>query len=166
VLKDAGRTCYHRIIAAANVLVGFAFAILQLRDLVRTRQTDLVLRSHSMFGSREFQEAWVETMRMEFSDYQDYLKKYGATSEKPSFAAVNMVASFFEDMGILLHRKLVDIALIDDLFSSDIIITWRKLYPIVQGWRKQFNRPQISEWFEYLHNEIQKREQKLNRVRQ
>jgi len=149
------------IIAAVGVIIGVAFAILQLRDLVKTRKTDLVIRLYSTYGSREFQEAWVETLRLEFKDYHDYLKKYGATSEKPVYTSVNMVAAFFEGIGILLQRKLIDIALVDDLSSSDIILTWHKMKPLVEGWRKHFNRPQISEWFEYLYNEMQKREQAL-----
>jgi len=149
------------IVAATGVMIGVIFATLQLRNLVKTRQTDLVVRLYSTFGSREFQEAWVETLRMEFKDYNDYLKKYGATSEKPIYTSVNMVAAFFEGMGILLRRKLIDISLVDDLQSSDIILTWHKMKPIVEGWRKHFNRPQISEWFEYLYNEMRKREQQL-----
>jgi hypothetical protein len=149
------------IVAAIGVIVGVVFATLQLRALVKTRQTDLVMRLYSAYGSRRFQEAWVETLRLEFKDYTDYLKKYGATSEKPAYVSVNMVAAFFEGIGILLHRKLIDIALVDDLFSSDIIITWHKMKPLAEGWRKQFNRPQISEWFEYLCDEMKKREQTL-----
>jgi len=154
-------TSVSAIVATAGVIIGVFFAVLQLRALVKTRRTDLVLRLYSTFGSREFQEAWVETLRMEFKDYRDYLKKYGATSEHPAYTSVNMVASFFEGMGILLRRNLIDIALIDDLHSTDIILTWHKMKPIVEGWRKQFNRPQMSEWFEYLYNEMVKREQKL-----
>jgi hypothetical protein len=152
------------IIAVAGVVVGFLIAILQLRDLIRTRQTDLVMRLYETFDSREFQEAWVETLRMEFTDYKDYLRKYGATSDKPSYVSVNMVGGFFEGLGILLKRKLIDIALVDDLFSSDIILGWHKMKPIVEGWRKQFNRPQMSEWFEYLHDEMQKREEQLEQA--
>jgi len=152
------------LVAAASVVVGVVLAVLQLRDLVKTRQTDLVMRLYSTFGSREFQEAWVETLRLEFKDYHDYLNKYGATSGKPAYTSVNMIASFFEGMGILLHRKLVDIALVDDLSSTDIILTWHKMKPIVDGWRKHFNRPQMSEWFEYLYNEMQKREQQLAKI--
>jgi len=151
-------------VAALGVIVGVVFAMLQLRDLVKTRQTDLVMRLYSTFGSREFQEAWVETLRMEFKDYHEYLKKYGAASEKPTYTSVNMVASFFEGMGILLRRKLIDITLVDDLQSTDIILTWHKMKPIVEGWRKHFNRPQMSEWFEYLYNEMQKREQQLAKI--
>ncbi len=149
------------IVAAIGVIIGVVFAVLQLRDLVKTRKTDLVMRLYSAYGSREFQEAWVETLRLEFKDYHDYQKRYSATSEKPVYTSVNMVAAFFEGIGILLRRKLIDIALVDDLFSSDIVLTWHKMKPLVEGWRKHFNRPQISEWFEYLANEMQKREQSL-----
>jgi hypothetical protein len=150
------------VVAAASVLIGMIFAIMQLRDFVKTRQTDLVMRLYSTYGSREFQEAWVETLRLEFKDYNDYLKKYGAASPEPVYTSVNMVASFFEGLGILLRRKFVNIDLIDDLFSSDIILTWHKMKLIIEGWRKHFNRPQMSEWFEYLYNEMKKREDKTH----
>ena len=71
------------IAAAVGVIIGVVFATLQLRDVVKTRQTDLVMRLDSTFGTKEFQEAWVETLRMEFNDYKDYLKKYGTLLENP-----------------------------------------------------------------------------------
>lgn len=46
------------ILAAIGVLVGVIFAVLELRNLVKTRQTDLVVRLYSTFGSKELQEAW------------------------------------------------------------------------------------------------------------
>lgn len=149
------------IVAAGGILVGVIYYILDIRYQAKTRQTDLVMRLYSTFDSREFQEAWVETLQMEFKDYKEYLEKYGAASGKPTYVSVNMVAGFFEGLGILLRRSLIDIALVDDLFSSDIVVTWHKMKPLAEGWRKQFNRPQMSEWFEYLHDEMNKREQEL-----
>jgi hypothetical protein len=43
------------IVAGVGVLVGVAFTYLEVRNLVRTRQTDLVLRLYSAFGSEELQ---------------------------------------------------------------------------------------------------------------
>ena len=156
-----GITEISAILAAAGVLVGVVYYILTLRHQNRMRQTDLVMRLYSTFGSRDFQEAWVETLQMEFKDYKDYLEKYGAASKKPAFVSVNIVGDFFEGLGIMLRRNLIDIALVDDLFSTDIVVTWHKMKPLAEGWRKHFNRPQMSEWFEYLYNEMKKREQKL-----
>jgi len=70
-------------------------------------------------------------------------------------------AVLFEGTGFLLRRKLIDIGLVDDLFSGDVKMAWEKLKPIAEYYRKQFNYPALMEWFEYLYNEMQKREQTL-----
>ena len=86
-------------------------------------------------------------------------------AEKFGLSEVNEIGWFFEGVGVLLHRKLIDITVVDDLFSSPIKISWEKMRDIAEGERKQFGRPQIWEWWEYLYNEMQKREQKLQLAR-
>jgi hypothetical protein len=71
------------------------------------------------------------------------------------------VGLFFEGVGILLSRKLIDLGLVDDLHSYVIKTTWEKIKQVVEGVRKSNNAPQIYEWFEYLYNEMKKREEKL-----
>ncbi|MDH5375450.1 MAG: hypothetical protein OEW95_06510 [Candidatus Bathyarchaeota archaeon] len=138
------------ILAAVGVIVGVVFTVLQLRDLVKTRQTDLVTRLYSTFGSKEFSEVFIKVLNLEYKDYKDDPTKYPI-----------QVTAFFEGIGILLKRKLIDIDIVDDLFSSPIKLSWETLTPIVEDYRKRFNRPQVCEWFEYLYNEMQKREQTL-----
>jgi len=79
---------------------------------------------------------------------------------------VSTVCAFYEGIGVLLHRKLVDIGLIDDLFSTPIIQVWEKIGPLVKQGRERWKRPQIWEWFEYLYNEMKKREQRLQQTQQ
>jgi hypothetical protein len=45
------------IVAAAGVLVGVVYYILEIRQQTKIRQTDLIMRMYSSYGSREFQEA-------------------------------------------------------------------------------------------------------------
>jgi len=142
------------IVAAAGVLIGVVLTVLEIRNLVDTRQTDLVIRLYTTFGSNELQDAWEKTQTREYVDFDSYRKEYGLRE-------VNEVGWFFEGVGVLLHKKHVDIALVDDLFSSPVKRAWEKLKPIAEGERKQTNRAQIWEWFEYLYNEMQKREQQL-----
>ncbi len=59
------------VVAAAGVLVGVAYYILTIRHQGRVRQTDLLLRMYSTFGSEGFQTALTRTVNMEFRDYQD-----------------------------------------------------------------------------------------------
>jgi len=99
-------------------------------------------------------QTWERVRTREDLDFDAYQKKYGLSD-------VDATGWFFEGVGVLLHRKLIDIAVVDDLFSSPIKISWEKLKPIALGERKQSGRPQIWEWWEYLYNEMQNREQKL-----
>jgi hypothetical protein len=145
------------IIAAVGVLIGVVLTVLEVRNLVETRQTDLVIRLYSTFGSEELQDAWEKTQTREYKDFNAYRSEYGLRE-------VNEVGWFFEGVGVLLHRKLIDIRLVDDLFSSPVKRAWERLKPIAEGERNQTRRPQIWEWFEYLYNEMQKREQNLQQA--
>ena len=145
------------IVAAVGVLIGVVLTVLEVRNLVETRQTDLVIRLYSTFGSEELQDAWEKTQTREYKDFNAYRREYGLRE-------VNEVGWFFEGVGVLLHRRLIDIRLVDDLFSSPVKRAWERLKPIAEGERNQTKRPQIWEWFEYLYNEMQKREQNLQQA--
>ena len=98
-------------------------------------------------------------MGVEYDDLADYVRRYAADAEV--LAAGYSVGVFFEGIGVLVKRKLVNMDLVDDLLSSDIVSTWEKMKPLAEGIRKRFAHPQALEWFEYLCNEMKKREQKL-----
>jgi len=154
------------IMAAVGVIVGVVFAVLQLRDLVRTRQTDLVMRLYSTMSSKEFWEAMNKFMTMKFEDFNDYKKKYASPAgfpEKPEALAFATVSVFLQGVGILLYMKLIDINLAARLFRTVPIYTWEKMKPIVEGFRKE-GRPQMFTEYEYFYNEMKKREQRLQQI--
>jgi hypothetical protein len=148
------------IVAAAGVIIGVVFTVLQLRDLVKTRQTDLILRLQSDWRSRELRESYVRVMSMKFKTYEEFAEKYPLWSEigSPDYRAVTEVGSFFDGVGILLRRKLIDVEMVDELFGTSIKNAWEKLKPGIEGRRKEVN-PALRKWFEYLYNEVKKREQ-------
>jgi hypothetical protein len=158
ILSMVDLTSISAMLAAIGVLVGVVFAILELRNLVKTRQTDLVIRLYSTFGSKEFQEDWAKIMTTEL---KDYVKVYGPEGSVESWSLLSTLAAFFEGVGVLAKRKLIDLSLVDDLLSTPILWTWEKIGPVVEDRRERLNRPQIWEWFEYLYNEMKKREQQL-----
>jgi hypothetical protein len=142
------------MVAAAGVLVGVVYYILDLRQQTKIRQTDLVMKLYSQFSSLEFQKMWQEVMKREAKDYNVYSHEYG-TAE---FLSVGI---FFEGIGILLRRKLIGIELVDDMFTSPVKLTWEKMKEVTLEARKVRNQPEVFEWFEYLYNEMKKKEQKL-----
>ncbi len=141
------------MIAAAGVLVGVIYYILDIRHQNRVRQTELVMKLYSQFNSLEFQKVWEEVLNREAKNTDDYRNKYG-------FAEFTAVGMFFEGIGILLKRKLIDIELVDDMFTTPIKWTWEKMKVITSEARRVRNQPEILEWFEYLYNELKKREQR------
>ena len=60
---------------------------------------------------------------------------------------------------MLLKRNLMSKDFAWDLFGSSYFLAWEKVKPFVEGARKQFGVPDAYSFFEYLYNEMKKREQ-------
>ena len=145
-------------IASASVTVAAIYYMWQIRHQTKIRQTDLIMRLSTQYTSEGFQRATSRVLESEFKDFDDFVKKYGFPSQNDVLRSYRMVGSFFEGLGVLLSEKLIDTNLCQKLFAVDTY--WEKAKPIVIGLRKRSNKPTLYEWFEYLYNEMKKREQK------
>jgi hypothetical protein len=146
-------------IASASVVAGVVYYAFQLRHQTKIRQTDLVMRLCSTYGGKEYTEALARVLAFEYEDYNDFVKKCGPNPFlNPKYVAFRMISVFAEELGMLLKRGLITPDLIIDLFSVELL--WEKLKPIVEGVRRQFNEPRIFQLFEYIYNEVKKREQR------
>ena len=146
-------------IAAASVVAGVIYTVLQVREQTRMRQTDLIIRLYSTYGSNEFQEALLKVWNVQSKDYEAFVDKYGSwTSDNPVVKAFTTVGIFFEGLGHLLHRKLIDPNLTYDLFGgAALYLAWETMKPIVQGVRKEVDDPTVVMMFEYLYNEMKRK---------
>ena len=147
------------VIASASVVAGVIYYSLQIRhqnlqiqQQTKTRQTDLLVRLFSTIMSKDWLEAWEKVRDRETLDYDDYKEKYGLVE-------ANEIYVYLDQLGRLLQKGLIDLDLLP-LETGQISIMWEKLNPILEGSRKKFNEPKLGYGFEYLFNEIKKREQK------
>jgi len=137
-----------------GVLVGVVFTVLELRNLVKQRQTDLITNLYSIFATEEFQKEWHTEMTEEINDYNTYRKKYAVE--------IPPAGLFFHEIGVLLNEKLIDIRLVYKMFGGVIMNYWKKAKPIVESGRIELNSPRWAWGLEYLVNEIKKlRQQEL-----
>jgi hypothetical protein len=144
-------------IASAGVFVAAIYYILQIRHQSKVRLTDLTMRMYTSWVSEELTKPWLKVWNLEFKDYDDFKRKYGPyLSDNPENAALLSVINSFLVMGLLLQKKLVDPEILSHL---PVFITWNKVKPIVEGVRKETNDPGWYEEFEYLYNELKRREQ-------
>jgi hypothetical protein len=156
---DFDITSISAIVAAAGVIVGVAFTVLELKHLVKQRRTDLVTRlSYDISTNREFLGALVDTYEVEFKDYDDFVNRYGKPISRNQVSmSFMMMGNFYEQIGVLLRNGLIDASLVSQLFPVSAL--WEKMKPLAEGMRKEYHQPDLFEWFEYLYDEMKKTQQ-------
>lgn len=150
-------TSFSAVVAAISVVIGVIFAILQMRDATKTRHTGLIIQLNPALqvSINEVNEALPKIWNLEFKDYKEYLEKYG---EPLSDKALYTIAGYYDGLGFLLHQQLIDIDTIEYLLSGTSTSVWEKVKPIIEGMRKNYDLPELFKWFEYLYEEMQKRD--------
>jgi hypothetical protein len=146
------------VVASASVVAGVIYYFLQIQHQKKMRQTDLVMRLYDRFSSNEFQDAWAKA-RKRGREYEIIDDMDEVEEKVGGFREFNQVSLFFEGVGILLKRKIVDKAMIEDLFGGAVERAWENLKAGIIKGRKQYGDPTIYYYFEYLYDEMKKEEQ-------
>jgi len=151
-------------IASAGVLAGVIYYVLEIRHQSRLRQMESLIRLSPWFNmnAREVQEAVTQVCSIEYKNYEDYLERY---SEKPENMTLKILGNYFEGIGILVYRKLVEADIVYDFWGEIIQSSWEKIQPLVADMRKDLGDSNMFRFWEYLYNEMKKREQQLARAK-
>ena len=149
------------IVAAVGVIIGVAFSVIELRHLRKQRDTDLLVRIMPWLNmsSSELQAELMKIWNLEFTDYEDFVKRYGKPySEGPEQRAFVAVVNYLDGLGVLARKGLMDADLIYECWTGDVAHIWEKILPVVEGIRKEYKYPVLLN-AEYLYKEMKKREQ-------
>jgi len=126
-----------------------------LQQQLETRQAQMFMQLYDRFNQKDHQRTWTETIwGMQWDDYHDWYQKYGPETNPDGWTSMQSVHAFFEGIGVLVKNELIDIRMVDDMMSSNIVITWEKFRPLILEIRKEWGVPQMWEWVEYLYDEI------------
>jgi len=144
------------VIASAGVLAGVIYYILEIRHQSKLRQTESLFKLSPWFNinAKEMQEAISQTCSIEYENYDDYLKKY---ADRPEHMMLKTIGNYFEGIGILVQRKLVNTDVVRDFWGSIIVSTWEQIEPIISDMRKDSDDPQMFKFWEYLYHEMKKK---------
>ena len=127
-------------IVAVSIAAGALFAVAELRALGRDRRTQLVMSVWQTFISPEFAEAHARIEDADAKDLKDLMKKC-------SRADLVRVGYFYEGLGLLVERQLVDPELALEISYPRIM--WTKLKPAIDDWMQKLS-PLAAEHFAYL----------------
>jgi len=155
-------------IASAGVLVAATYYALQIRHQTRIRKTDLVLRLHKTYSSKELADAWLDVSGLQFKDFNEYREKYSSRYSKDMREIGKSMAhllGFYDLVGILLYRKYIDLVMVHDIFSPlEVKQLYEKMKPVILGWRRTHNQPIEMGGLEYLYNELLTKKSQLEKT--
>jgi len=119
---------------------------------LETRQAQLFMSIYTRVNEVEFWKNFLDIQQWEWESFEEYNEKYVSRTEMR--AKFYSVGTFFEGMGVMVKRDLIDVTVVDDLLSGPIMSVWQKFEPIILEDRRRRNMPTIWEWFGYLYEEV------------
>jgi hypothetical protein len=163
------------LVTAASVTVAAVYYMFTLRTNQRnykatldTRQAQLFMQLFDRFTSSEFAlnygKARYEILP-KLNNSPEELSKfiYQNTNEKFNsevFLPFHQLSVFFEGVGVLVQKDLINIDLVERLFSDRIIWFWTMIKPRII-FSRESQGPQLYENMEWLYNEMVRRQGKL-----
>ena len=91
---------------------------------------------------------------MKYEDFDEFEEKYGEENNPETFIRLSSLGSYYEGVGVLVKKGLVDPEMVDNLMSGRIIEYWEILSPWVLETRQRTGYYEMSEHLEYLYNVI------------
>jgi hypothetical protein len=122
------------MVAAAGVLVGVVYYILDLRHNTRAREMELARMAFSDYISEQAIGKWATMMNMQWKDNKDFMEKYGESNPE----MVSKWTSWFfawEMAGIFLKNKTLEAEVAHDIGGYSAIFAWEKFKDIIQEYR-------------------------------
>ena len=152
----------------AGLLVGIFYYVTTLQNAQKTReltlnaqelsaetrQAQLFMQIYQSWSSREIINIRRELSTWTWTDYDDFYQKYDEANNPEASMLFQELGNWFEGVGVLVKRKLIDPTFIDDLMRGATLWGWETFGSIVKERRVQFNAPHYYEFWEYLYNEI------------
>jgi hypothetical protein len=87
---------------------------------------------------------------IEYTKLEEWTQKYSPTVDREAYASWARVGRFFDGVGVLVRRGLIDVDLVIDELRELILFSWDKMKPWVYEMRVEMKNPYTWENFEYL----------------
>lgn len=119
---------------------------------LETRQAQLFMQIYSTITDENFNKMVNEVLNYQWEDYDDYYNKYWRNPDARS--KLGALANYYEGVGVLVKRGLIDVSFVDDLMSGGIMLYWEHFHDVVEEMRRRANWPQLVEYVEYLYEQV------------
>lgn len=134
------------IFSAIVVVGGIVFAVLQMRQTRQQRREMAAIELFRSFGSPQFAKAYRNVLR-----FPDGMSAEVMNRDFPGGESCAMfVATTMENIGVMMHQRIVPAAVVRNLLGTSAVILWQRLEVWVEGLRDELDNPNAFEWFQWL----------------
>ncbi len=145
-----------QLITTISIFAGVIFAVLQLRYSNRQRARESALQMLHSFRTPEFLKATDIVLGLP----EGLSKKEIEERLGDNIAGILLLFGTFEGLAILVHNRDIEIGMVEDFFSGILIFSGRKLKNYLEETRKESGRQTYYEWYQWLYEQVEKRESK------
>ena len=117
----------------------------------QTRQAQIFMQAHARFQDPSFTKMYNEVMAREWDSLDDYSEKYLSEGWD---ATILSVQSYFEGIGTLLMKGMIDADFVYELMPTMVNAFWSKYEPVVLWAREGMGYPQFWRPIEYLKDRM------------
>ena len=142
------------VLTGIGLIVAITYYALQIRNQTKTRQAQLFMQIYNRFNTREFVEQ-MNYLRFKWSlpELEDVSTFMTSAEYQEDFNIVASTVYFFEGVGVLVSKGLIDVGLVDDLMSGPVTHIWERMLPLTDSMRGVLGPP-AAEWYEFLYNKV------------
>lgn len=138
------------LVGGIVVVGGLAFAIVQLAQLRRQRREMAAIELARSFSNPVFARALEHVLKLQPGMTTEELRQL----EDESREAMMLLSLTFESVGIMVHRRIVDIDIVWELMGGVVITAWERIRPWAMYQRDRSGRGKFNEWIEWLAAEL------------
>ncbi len=142
------------IVGAFGVCVAGLYYVVTLRTNERNRKTQISTSIMERLGTKDWQRDFLQLAYYEWSDVDDYMRKFDSKVNPESHAQRWTVWATYDSLGYLLREGLVDREVVFNSMGVWSIMIWGKFKPVIDYYRKKELGPRWVENFEYLAGEM------------
>jgi hypothetical protein len=123
------------IFAGVSIGIAAIYYTLNIKHQRETRQAQLFMTLYQKMTDREWQRQQQEiSLLFEYDNFEEFWEKYGPYTNMDDYVTFMTRVAWYEGLGVLVKRGLVDVSMVDDLNSGPIISVWEKrIVPIARA---------------------------------
>jgi hypothetical protein len=149
------------VAAAIGVCVAAVYYAMVLREQRRNMKLTLETRRIGLIDSIitrtinvEGYKRYFELLRFEWSDYEDFERKYGSENNVDAAAKRFVMWHDYNSTGVMLRKGLVEAEDLYDMGMQGVIFFWEKYRPIIEENRRRYNGKYYLRDLEYFAGEM------------